>query len=305
MRSIFDLGSAGRRRRVALIGHVVARPAMTPAAAMQRKAVRRTVKAILAALTVLSIWTVQPIGPLRALPLLRRRLRLAAGDEGRQPFDVFVIGRLEMLLPGLIVRLLLRILLRLLRLLVLLRRLLLALIVGLLLRRERLAAHERLVIVAVVKRVVGVIAALLRLLLIERRLGLPKVFLRGGDQAEIMFGVLVVVFRRDRVAGTLRVAGELQVFLGNVGGIAPDLQVRSVGLVHARQRILVMVMMMTTATTFTAVATPHALVLTVSHDLLFRQPSFAAALMPPFLFISSLLLSLPFSPCVADAAGSP
>jgi hypothetical protein len=49
-----------------------------------------------------------------------------------------------------------------------------------------------------------------------------------------------------------------------------------------------MVMMMTTATTFTAVATPHALVLTVSHDLLFRQPSFAAALMPPFLFIGSL-----------------
>jgi hypothetical protein len=36
--------------------------------------------------------------------------------------------------------------------------------------------------------------------------------------------------------------------------------------------------------TFTAVATPHALVLTVSHGLLFRQPLFvAAAPMPPFL----------------------
>jgi hypothetical protein len=33
------------------------------------------------------------------------------------------------------------------------------------------------------------------------------------------------------------------------------------------------VMMM--VTTFTAVATPHALVLTISHDLLFRQPLFA------------------------------
>ena len=44
-----------------------------------------------------------------------------------------------------------------------------------------------------------------------------------------------------------------------------------------------MVMMMTATTTFTAVATPHALVLTVSHGLLFRQPPFAAALMPPFL----------------------
>jgi hypothetical protein len=69
-----------------------------------------------------------------------------------------------------------------------------------------------------------------------------------------------------------------------------------------------MVMMMTT-TTFTAVATPHALILTVSHDLLFRQPPFAAALMPPFLFIrllfSDLLFSsLQFSPCVTDAASS-
>jgi hypothetical protein len=58
------------------------------------------------------------------------------------------------------------------------------------------------------------------------------------------------------------------------------------------------VMMM--VTTFTAVATPHALVLTVSHDLLFRQPLFAAALMPPFLFTG-----LPFSPCLTNAAGSP
>jgi hypothetical protein len=189
---------------------MVARPAVPPAPAVQWEAVRRTVVAILAALIVLPVRTVRPIRP---LPLLRRRLRLAARDEGRQPFDVFVIGRLEVLVPGLVVRLL-RLLLRLLvlrRLLVvlrllivgrlgLLRLLLLARIVGLLLWRERLAAHGRLVIVAVVKRVVGVIAALLRLLLIEGRLGLPKVFLRGGDQAEIMLGVLVVVFCRDRIS---------------------------------------------------------------------------------------------------------
>ena len=127
---------------------------------------------------------VRAVRPIRPLPLLRRRLRLAAGDEGRQPFDVFVIGRLEVLVPGLVVLLWLWLLMRLLvlrrllvvlrllivRRLVLLRRLLLALIVGLLLWRERLAAHGRLIIVAVVKRVVGVIAALLRLLLIEGRL---------------------------------------------------------------------------------------------------------------------------------------
>jgi hypothetical protein len=292
---------------------MVARPAMSPAAAMQREAIRRTIVAVLARLIVLPIRAVRPIGPLGRWPLLRRRLRLAAGDEGRQPFDVFVIGRLKALVPGLVVllrwlRLLMRllVLLRLLvvlrllmvRLLVLLR--LLARIVGLLLRRERLAADRRLVIVAVVKRVVGVVAALLRLLLIEGRLGLPQVFLRGGYQAEIMLGVLVVVFGRYRIAGALRVTGQLKVFLGNVRCIASDLQVRSVGLVHARQWILVMVMMMTT-TAFTAVATPHALILTVSHDLLFRQPQFAAALMPPFLFIGLLLL---LSPHVTAAAGS-
>jgi hypothetical protein len=58
---------------------------------------------------------------------------------------------------------------------------------------------------------------------------------------------------------------------------------------------------MTATAAFTAVATPHALVLTVSHDLLFRQP--------PFLFIDSLFSSLlfsslPFSPCVTPAADS-
>jgi hypothetical protein len=65
---------------------------------------------------------------------------------------------------------------------------------------------------------------------------------------------------------------------------------------------LVVVMMVTT---FTAVATPHALVLTVSHDLLFRQPPFAAALMPPFLFTGLLFSSLLVSPCATDAAGAP
>src|SRR4029077_16774068 len=143
--SIFDLGFARRHRCVAFTGHgMVARPAMAPAPAMQREAVRRAVVAIRAVLVVLPVRTARPIRP---LPLLRRRLRLAAGDEGRQPFDVFVIGRLEMLLPGVFRRLLMRLLvllrllvvLRLLMVLrlVLLRLLLLALIVGLLLRGGR------------------------------------------------------------------------------------------------------------------------------------------------------------------------
>jgi hypothetical protein len=53
-------------------------------------------------------------------------------------------------------------------------------------------------------------------------------------------------------------------------------------------------------TTFTAVATPHALVLPVSHGLLFRQPpSFAAALLPPFPFIA-----LPLSPSITNVIGA-
>ena len=153
---------------------------MPPAPAVQRKAVGR---AAVISIPVLAILTVLAVA---ALAVLRSRLRLAAGDEGRQPFDVFVIGRLKALVPGLVVllrwlRLRLLVLLRLLvvlrllmvRLLVLLRLLLLARIVGLLLRCERLAAHGRLVIVAVVERIVGVVAALLRLLLIEGRLGMP------------------------------------------------------------------------------------------------------------------------------------
>ena len=48
------------------------------------------------------------------------------------------------------------------------------------------------------------------------RLVLPELLLRGCDQAEIMFGVLVVVLSRDRVAGRARVTRQLNVFFGDV-----------------------------------------------------------------------------------------
>jgi hypothetical protein len=169
----------------------------------------------------------------------------------------------------------------------------------LLARRKRLATDVRLLVVAVVVGVVGVVAARFTrlLLLLEIRLRLPQVLLGGCDQPEIMLGVLIVILSRDRIAGTLRIAGQLEVLLGNVRCIAPDFHVRSIGLVHARQWILVMVMM---KTTFTAVATPHALVLPVSHGLLFRQPpSFAAALLPPFPFIA-----LPLSSSITNVIGA-
>lgn len=74
-------------------------------------------------------------------------------------------------------------------------------------RRERLAADRRL-LVALVVTLVGHIAALLAALLIVG-LALSKLLLGGSDQAEIMFGVLIVIFGRYRIAGTLRIARKL------------------------------------------------------------------------------------------------
>ena len=128
-------------------------------------------------------------------------------------------------------------------------------------RRKRLAADRGLV-VAVVKTVGA--THLTGLLLLVIGLALTELFLRGSDQAKIMLGVLIVIFRGDRISGALRVTGQLKIFLGNVRRRSPNLHVLPVGLVHARQRILVM--------TALAVATAHSLILTVSHDLLFRQP---------------------------------
>jgi hypothetical protein len=108
---------------------------------------------------------------------------------------------------------------------------------------------------------------------------LPELLLRGGNQAEIMFGVLIKVFGCDRVTGTLRIAGKLEILFRNVGCGAANLHLGSIGLVHSRKGILVMVMS-TTATAATtaaatlAISTPHALVLTVSHGLAVANLSF-------------------------------
>src|SRR5581483_3273296 len=54
--------------------------------------------------------------------------------------------------------------------------------------------------------------ALLRLLiLLIVGVLLAELLLRGSDQTEIMLGVLIVIFGRDRIAGALRVTGKLDV----------------------------------------------------------------------------------------------
>lgn len=150
------------------------------------------------------------------------RLRLAtAGDECRQAADL-----LSAFLATLI------------RLLLILLRLMLRAVMHLLIaRRERLGiarqirlllgftrsvarlvlAHEGLAVVIIaVKSLVGVLLArgallLLRLLVVVWIL-LTELFLRGGNQAKVVLGMLVVVLGRNRIARTLRVARELDIF---------------------------------------------------------------------------------------------
>jgi len=111
--------------------------------------------------------------------------------------------------------------------------LLLARIIRLRLARcERLAADVRLLVVAVLVALVGA-AHLARLLLLIVRLTLAKLLLSHRDQTEIMLGVLIIIFRRNRITRALRVAGKLEIFFGDVRSCSANLYVRPVGLVHS------------------------------------------------------------------------
>ena len=216
---------AGRRSVIVAAGGmihgVVARSAaaMPPAAPVQREAILRSVIAVRAIL---------PMRPVIAvLGLLM--LRLSAGDERRQAVDVALVFRFRMLL-----RPRLKLLLRLLRLIVLLIVMLLARMVRLRLARgERLAADMGLLAIAVVVAVIGGRAHLAGLLLVIG-LTLPELLLRRSDDAEIVLGVLIIIFRRNRVPGALRVTGKLKILFGDMGRRTANFYVRPVGLVHSR-----------------------------------------------------------------------
>src|SRR5438552_12147923 len=85
-------------------------------------------------------------------------------------------------------------------------------------RGEWLAIDMWLLVVSLVITLIGGAAELARLLLLViRRLSLPKLLLGGRDQPKIMLGVLVKVFRRNWIARALRVACQLEIFFRNVG----------------------------------------------------------------------------------------
>ena len=136
-------------------------------------------------------------------------------------------------------------------------------------------AQERLAfVVAVVVALLGALLALLTLRIVIIGVLLAELFLRDGDQPEIMFGVLVVIFGSHRIAGALRVARELDVFLRDVRGGAANLHVGSVRLVDPRQRILAFAV----GVVVVVATSPHAF-LTVSHDVPVRRP-FALLALP-------------------------
>jgi hypothetical protein len=207
---------------------------MPPPSPVQRKAVLLPVIAVGPGLpTLVIMWAtmraiVRPIAALAVCRLLML-LRLIAGDERGQAIDIALIFRIRMLGTRL------KMLLMLLRLVVLrLMVMLFARVIRLrLARREWLAADMWLLAVVAVVTLIGS-AHLAGLLLLIIGLTLPELFLRCGNNAEIVLGVLVVIFRRNRVPGALRIARELEIFFGHVGCRPANFYVRSIGLIHSR-----------------------------------------------------------------------
>lgn len=188
--------------------------AMTSTPAMHAETILATVLTTIALVVTVLVLA----GILLRLVLLRLA---TAGDECRQAADLlstFLATLIRLLLMRL--RLMLRAVVHLL----IARRegLGIARQIRLLLRFTRsvarlVLAHEGLgVVIIAVKSFVGVLLAgrallLLRLLVVVWIL-LTELFLRGGDQAKIVLGMLVVVLGGNRIAGTLRVARKLDIF---------------------------------------------------------------------------------------------
>jgi len=238
---------------------VIARATVAAPPAMQREAVTLVLMAVLA-------------NPLIAGLCLLGRWLLAASDERRQAIDVAAIVMCDRLVRALYVNLLLRLLLVLLRRRERLsvtrqERLRLA-------RSERRLARERLLIaVILIKRFVAGAARPFVLGAGEMGIALAKLLLRSRDQTVVVLRMLVVVFRRNRIAGGLGIAGELNVFFSDVGGVTSNFDVRAVRFVNTGHRIVAFAMaaampvIVVTVAMAAVTAATHALVLTVSHDL--------------------------------------
>ncbi len=202
-------------------------------------------------------------------------LRLRSGDEGRQAVDAAIVRhrRLRLLILRLValIAVFTRLVLLLARLIGLLMVALavvaLARLIRLLLLRHKsrllTEAGKALILLAIFRNHVGIgPRLLLRLILAELLLG-------RGNQAEVMLGMLIVIFRSDRIAGGARITRQLYVFFSNVRCSATDFDIRSVGFEHPGHRVLA------TPVIIVVVIVPvtHPLVvLTVSHVVPLIQP---------------------------------
>src|SRR5207247_5379476 len=93
---------------------------------------------------------------------------------------------------------------------------------------------------------------------------LAELLLRRGYDAVIVLGMLIVVLGRNRIAGSQRVPRELNIFFCNVGRIAANFHIRTIGFVYPHHRVVTLAVI---------VASAHPFILTVSHDLPIANPS--------------------------------
>src|SRR5665213_2531774 len=225
-------------------------------------------------------------------------LRLRSGDERRQPVDAGIIRNHRLRLGLLQLRLWLKLRLRTV-LAMFTRRMLFArlvrlaftlVIAGIILalivvariiialdivaRHERLRLHrDEAGLLTEMRETLALVVALLRRHFIfgaRLRLVLAELLLRGGDQAEIMLGMLIVVLGGDRIAGGARIARQLHVFFRDMGRGAADLDVGPVRFEYPGHRVLaasaVVVIAVIVAVVIPVVTHPL-VVLTVSHVL--------------------------------------
>jgi hypothetical protein len=103
---------------------------------------------------------------------------------------------------------------------------------GLPLRGRRKTIRQR-VKIAVILQVVLILAGGALLTALCERLR----SLRSGNKSKVMFGVLQVILRRDRIAAGMSVSCKLEVFFRDVMRVTAYFHVRSVRFVGSRQRI--------------------------------------------------------------------
>jgi hypothetical protein len=149
-------------------------------------------------------------------------------------------------------------------------------------KRWLLAAGERLrivvaavleiVVVALLELLIVATAAAFRPLRLEVWILLAELFVRRRDQAKIMFGMLKIIFGRDRIAGRLGVTGKLEIFLRHVIGRSANFHIRAVRLVNPSQGILIapVVLLLITTPAHTLVVM---MLLTVSHGFVVNDSS--------------------------------